>query len=271
MIRNKKGNSRFDFVVKNNICSKSKRSQVTIFIILALAILLIIFLLFRGDGFAQIFGGKSPITQIQDCVEESVDEAVDVLSLQGGSLNPQFYFEYKGDKIDYLCYTEEYYETCVMQKPLLRASIEKEIGNYIDDKVKSCVDSVVADLKGDGYEVSFGSVENSVDLVPGNIFVESETDLTVTGDTTESYKSIKTGINSKLYEMIMIASSIANWEARYGDSETMNYMIFYPSMKVEKKKQGDGTTIYILTDRVSLNKFQFASRSLVLPAGFSGN
>ena len=249
---------------------KNKKGQVTIFIILALAILVIVFLLFRGGSFMQIISGKSPITQIQDCVEEAVGESVDILSLQGGSLNPQFYFEYKGDKIDYLCYTEEYYKTCVMQKPLLRASIEREIGDYIDDKVKSCVDSVVADLKRDGYEVSFSEIENSVDLVPGNIFVDTKSDLTITKDTTESYKTIKTGINSKLYEMIMIASSIANWEARYGDSETMNYMIFYPSMKGEKKKQGDGTTIYILTDRVSLNKFQFASRSLVLPAGFSG-
>ena len=68
----------------------------------------------------------------------------------------------------------------------------------------------------------------------------------------------------------MIASSISNWEAKYGDSETMNYMIYYPNLKVEKKKQGDGTTIYIITDKESEDKFMFASRSLVLPAGFTG-
>ncbi len=248
----------------------NKKGQITIFIILALAMVLILFLLFRGGNFMQFIGGKSPVTQIQDCVEEAVEEAVDVLALQGGSINPEFYFEYKGDKIDYLCYTDEYYETCVMQKPLLRKSIEEEIENYIDDKVESCFNSVKANLEREGYVVGFGEVENSVDLISGNIFVETKSDLTITKDTTESYKSIKTDVGSKIYELVMIASSIANWEARYGDSETMSYMIFYPSIKVEKKKQGDGTTIYILTDRVSLNKFQFASRSLVLPAGFSG-
>ena len=68
----------------------------------------------------------------------------------------------------------------------------------------------------------------------------------------------------------MISSSILNWEARYGDSETMNYMIYYPSIKVEKKKQGDGSTVYIITDRLDLDKFMFASRSMALPAGLTG-
>jgi hypothetical protein len=37
---------------------------------------------------------------------------------------------------------------------------------------------------------------------------------------------------------------------------------------VEKKKQGDGTTVYILTDRDTDEKFYFASRSIAIPAGF---
>jgi hypothetical protein len=45
-------------------------------------------------------------------------------------------------------------------------------------------------------------------------------------------------------------------------------MNYYHDLKVEKKKQLDGTNIYILTDRNNENKFQFASRSVAWPPGY---
>ena len=45
-------------------------------------------------------------------------------------------------------------------------------------------------------------------------------------------------------------------------------MILYPGVKVEKYKQEDGTTVYILTDRNTNDKFQFAVRSLAWPPGY---
>jgi hypothetical protein len=68
----------------------------------------------------------------------------------------------------------------------------------------------------------------------------------------------------------MIASSIMAWETKWGDSQTMNYMLHYPSIKVEKKKQGDETKIYILTDRDTQEKFMFAVKSMPLPIGIVG-
>ena len=44
-------------------------------------------------------------------------------------------------------------------------------------------------------------------------------------------------------------------------------MLYYPSIKVEKKKQSEGTTIYILTDRDSSEEFMFAVRSFAIPPG----
>jgi hypothetical protein len=45
-------------------------------------------------------------------------------------------------------------------------------------------------------------------------------------------------------------------------------MSWYPNLKIEKKLQLDGTTIYIITDRDTEEVFQFASRSVVLPPGY---
>ena len=75
-------------------------------------------------------------------------------------------------------------------------------------------------------------------------------------------------MNNNIYELTSIAESILNWEAQYGDVETMTYMSFYKDLKVEKYKQTDGSKIYILTNRNTGDKFQFATRSYAFPAGY---
>ena len=250
---------------------KGKKAQITIFVILALAIVIILILLFTGrTNLTAIFTPTSPINQMKKCAQEPINEAVEMLRLQGGSLEPELYYTYEGNKIQYLCYTVENYKKCIMQRPFLKQSVEIELETYITLRVKNCLNSVKSELEKKGYTISMKTPEISVELVPDNILIDINADLSISKDKTESYKSIKTDVHSNLYDQIMIASSISNWEARYGDSETMNYMFYYPSLKVEKKKQGEGTTIYILTDRASEDKFIFASRSVALPAGLTG-
>ena len=75
-------------------------------------------------------------------------------------------------------------------------------------------------------------------------------------------------LNNNLYELVSITNSILNWESKYGDAETTVYMNYYHDLKVEKMKQSEGTTVYILTDKNNENKFQFASRSVAWPPGY---
>lgn len=249
----------------------NKRAQITIFIILALAIIVLLFLLFtKNTSITTIFSSQSPINQIKECSEDVLLQGVGLISAQGGSISPENYYLYNNNKIEYLCYSEENYKLGVIQKPLLKQSIEKELKEYITPEIKRCIDSVKTSLEKKSYTVSYSDPEISLELIPGNIIATINLDLKITKDKTESYKSIKTNINSNLYKMIMITSSILNFEASQGDSEIMTYMIYYPSLRVEKKIQGDGTKIYSLTDKTSLEKFMFASKSLVFPPGIIG-
>lgn len=250
--------------------SGKKRGQVTIFIIVAIVIIgiaVLLYLLTSGAGVTTTaeFDVKNPTVFIQSCLEDDVEDSVETISLQGGSIEPEHYFLYQGDKIEYLCYTEEYYVTCGVQQPLLKAHVEDEIENEISGEVVDCFNQLKDNYERKGYDVQLETGVAKVELLPRRIVVTFGYDLTVSKAETERYNSFNVILNNNLYELVSIASSIVEWESTYGDAETTIYMAYYPDLKVEKKKQGDGSTIYILTDRDSENKFQFASRSVAWP------
>ena len=250
----------------------NKKGQVAVFIVIALVIVVVLVLFFVGrDRFGVVVGGEEGVDNLKDCIGEGVDGGIEILSLQGGSIAPENYYLYDDEKVDYLCYTEEDYSNCIMQKPLLKQAIEKELEDYIKPKVQGCLNSFRISMEKKGYDVSLQGPEIRVELFPNNIQVTlKDVDLNIVKDEKEIYSSVKVDVNSKLYELVMVASSIANWEARYGDAEIMNYMINYPSLEILKKPQDDGTKIYILTNKKFSDKFMFASRSMVIPVGFTG-
>ncbi len=248
-----------------------KKAQLSIFIILGIMIVVVLLLLLANRiDITKIFTSPSVIEKIQKCVKDSAKEGIDKVSLQGGSMSPKNYYLYDGNEVDYVCYTEEYYKQCVMQKPLLKKSIQDELEIFLTERINGCLEAVSSSLQQDGYDVSFKKPKINVEINPKTILISIDSNLIVSKENTQTYNDIKVYIDSNLYDFLMIESSIANWEARYGDSESLAYMLYYPNLKVEKKIQGDGTRIYILTDRETLEKFIFATRSVPFTAGVSG-
>lgn len=250
----------------------NKRGQVTIFIIVAVLIVILAILVFlffpkikSGIGFDE----KNPSGFLQKCLEKDLREIVEKISLQGGSISPENFYLYQDNKIEYLCYTSEYYVTCAMQQPMLKPHIEKEISDGISEKSKQCLQELEKNYKSNGYQVEMKNNLVEIELLPKRIVTRLNSSLVLTkaGEKT-TYDSVNFAETNNLYELISIANSILNWEARYGNSETTVYMDYYHDLKVEKFKQTDGTTVYILTDRNTENKFQFASKSLVWPPGY---
>lgn len=252
---------------------KEKKGQITIFIILALAIVVVLILiLMRGNQFSVITTPKAPVDLVRECIEHEINKSVLLVMEQGGSIDPELYYLYEDSKIEYLCYSEENYDFCVMQKPLLKQAIEKELKKDLEPKIKDCMRLQKESLEKKGYDVFYKDPKVIVDLVPNNVIVNIDSDLKISkGDKTDNYKILKVAKTSKFYELVMISSSILNYEARYGKSEIMTYMMYYPDIRVEKKKQSEGTNIYILTDKENGGKFVFAVRSFSLPAGITGN
>tara|TARA_Y100000310_G_C20612220_1_gene778624 strand:+ start:644 stop:1489 length:846 start_codon:yes stop_codon:yes gene_type:complete len=268
-LNNKMGKKRGISLRKEGIFN-NKRGQLTIFIILAALIVIVGVLAFMF--FPQIQTGfgiisNNPNVFIQNCMEDKVKETVSMISLQGGSVNPQNYIPYEDEKIEYLCYTSEFYIPCVMQQPLLKQHIESEIKNEIKQESSECLNSLKKSFESQGYDVELKIKDTKVEILPNRISVTFENDLTLRKEEAERYDELKVNLNNNLYELVSIANSIISMEVRYGDSETTTYMNYYHDLKVEKHKQTEGSTIYILTERDNGNKFQFASRSIAWPAG----
>lgn len=269
----KRGTPALTSGMNKKICPMSKRSQVTLFIIIAIVAVALIVLIYMF--WPDIQGGvgivpSTPQGYIQDCMEEEMAKVVETISLQGGSLNPENSINYLGNEVEYLCYNEEYYLRCVMQQPMLKSHIEDEIENAIRVKTDECFNALQESYEGKGYSVNLVRGDYDVELLPRQVSATFNYPLTLTKQDTERYPSFRVDLSNNLYELVMVATSILNWEARYGDAETTTYMDYYPDLKVEKQKQSDGSTIYILTNRDTGNKFQFASRSIAWPPGYGG-
>lgn len=249
--------------------AKSKGGQITVFIIIAIAIVAVL-LVFLVPDFKGIFVKAEPDMEIKNCAKDAVQEALEIILPRGGSAEPKLYYNYNNEPVEYTCYTNEYYKQCVMQKPLLKQSIESEIEKYAQPKIKLCVNNMIKNLEGSGFDVKkAGSEAVDVQIIPG--YIKASVDLEIAtekGGEKRVYDKFIAGFESEIYDIIMIAYSISEWETRYGDSSPDAYMAFYPSLKVEKQKQPDSTTIYIITNRDTKEVFQFASRSLAWPPGY---
>ena len=247
----------------------NKKGQVTIFIILAL--LIVIFGILIYTFYPSIKDGletetKTPEQFVSNCLKEDLENLVEKISSQGGSLNPEHYFLYNGNKLEYLCYTDEYYLTGKRLNPMLFQHIEKEIKNNIQARANECFDNLVESYEKKGYSAELKKGSMSVELLPEKILTRFDNyTLTLTKSSAEKHDKFQIVLNNNLYELVEIANSILDWESTYGDAETSIYMTLKKDLKVEKWKQLDGTTVYILTDRNTQDKFQFASRSVAWP------
>ena len=250
---------------------REKRGQVTIFIILGVIIVvfgILVYMFYPSIKSTVSSDSQNPSAFMEDCLEKEIKNNLEILSAQGGSLNPEQYILYYNQRVEYLCYTNEYYKTCVVQQPMLKTHIESEIKTSINDEAKQCLNELKESYSKKGYKINSQEKDFEVELLPKRIIVRFKDIITIGKENSESYNSIEAVFTNNLYELTSIANSILNWESNYGDAETTTYMNYYKDLKVEKKKQSDGSKVYILTDRNSGNKFQFASRSVAWPPGY---
>lgn len=248
----------------------SKRGQVSIFVIVAVVLVGIV-LVFYAIPQTRVFlpgsTAQDPNSFVEQCMLSDVEESLEKIMVQGGSYTPDNYLMYNGEQLQYLCYTTENYIPCTVQQPLLVSHVEQELKDAVQQRASSCVQQLEEEFERRGYSIAESPGELNVSIVPGMIFLSFDGPFVVQKETTETFRSVVITQESNAYDLLLIASSIVEFESTLGDSETTLYMNYYPDLVIEKMRR-EGDTIYTIRNVVTQDEFRFASRSLVWPAGY---
>jgi len=251
---------------------EDKSGQVTIFVIIAIvivgAVLLYFFVLPGSRVNISDFNSENPQGFMQTCLNERIIEVVQLVSIQGGSVEPEHYFTYNEVPIEYLCYTNENLKPCVVQQPLLKQHIESEVESAIGNDVQRCFDSLKESYEGKGYNVALDAGITRVELLPNRINIDMNYILTTSKSETTRFDDFSVAVDNNLYELVSIANSIIEWETTIGDADPRIYGRLDSNIIVDKNLRDDGTKIYKIEELSSGDIFQLASRSLVFPVGY---
>lgn len=247
----------------------NKKGQLAIFIIVALVIVTI-FLVFLVYPKVNLFSSEefTPIGYLKNCIEPQIKISSETISKHGGVLEPQGFIFYNNSKIQYLCYTSEYLKTCVVQQPMIREKFEDELEKIMTSKISTCVQNLRREYESKGYTVSATSPESKITIVPGNMRISIEAPMTITKENSQTFKQFNIDVESQLYDVLLTATNIIQFESALGDSETSLYIRYYPNLKIKKIDAGDGNKVYIVSDVRTKESFIFASRSLSWPPGY---
>jgi len=249
----------------------NKKSQITIFIILALILIVLIILIFllRAPPKIRVFNEDEPQAYIESCTREYVEDAIFLISQHGGDIEPKGSISYENLDRTYLCYNNNYYEGCINQRPLLVEHIEQEITNYITPHLEECFKELVSNY-GNRYNVELEK-QMKVDTIlqSKNVYVEIGRELDAErSDESRNFKKFSMHLNSPIYNFAEIAMEIVNQETKYCNFDVISYMFLYPEYDITKFITGDSNIIYQITERATNQKFTFAVRGCVMPPSF---
>lgn len=249
---------------------KAKRAQVTIFIIVAILIVVAILAIFFLTGEADIDEPTdiSPKNIIDKCVRDVVEESIEKVMLNGGEATPSQPIMYQGDPYNYLCYQADFYQGCYNIHPMLERQIENEIFEDTRLEVQGCFDSMREELENQGYVIGGGGTTYSINLLPGHVAVNLQKRIDATSPTgaTQSLEDFDTRVMSPLYDLVLVAREVVNGESQFCNFEYNGYVLLYPQYDIRRIDYRD-SKIYRLIDRRSTEEFRFAVRSCAFAHG----
>jgi len=257
------------------------RGQLTIFIVVGLILIsgVALFFLLRTKATSQIGGTTETNANafLSSCIEQKTKEAVNELSIRGGYLNSTLNIDFMFTKekvyrnITYLCYTQNNFRPCVVQKPMVFLDMQNGIKNYISSDMESCFNAMVDNFKSQGFTVGENSKLNSFDVVfgPKKITIQTDSQVTLTKtDETTTQKNFQVILPSRIYEIMTVVQEVVNQEAMFCHFEDSGFTVAYPEFSIDKFDKESGVKIYTIENKVSKERFRFAVRSCSILTGY---
>ena len=254
-----------------NLSNKNRKSQITIFVILALIIVVAIALgvvLFKKPV-SVINIEEDPQAFIESCVKDSIEKHEQIILDNNGYPNiTSNFLLYENEKVPFLCTSSQFYVPCVNQEPMLVESIRRKLEDRIKLDAKNCFETLIKDLRKKGYNIQEGNMSLNVILRSGKIGVDINKKIVMTkGENSQIIESWRTFLPSPLFNLIDTARNIVNYESTLCEFNDMVWMNFFPAIRIIRFITSEGSKVYLLTDKESEKELKIAIRTCVLPAG----
>lgn len=258
-------------MVKNNMrCITNKRGQITLFVILALLIISVILVFVFWVQPTYITPQSGTKLGIEGCIESVITNSIQQMEKQyAGFPGLEFSYEYKGELVPYLCYTNLYLQQCINQKPFLLQHFSEELNKISESEIFQCYEDNLDDLKKRGFEIKEGVKDLEIEINPEQIIATLKAPVVASsGGVSQSYSEFKAILQSPIYNMLMIATYIIQQETRYGDAVIEDAMLFHPELIITKIRREDGNKVYIIENKYTKEVIKFATRSIPWPVGY---
>ena len=221
----KRSNLRFDFLDTKGNIAKSKRSQVTIFIIIALVVLgaVLIYFALRQKAPAAITKElREPFDYFLSCIDNQVGMASKIAETQAGYVKlPEFspgsdympfssQLDFSGVAVPYWYYASG--NGIIKEQFLTKKEIERQIEDYLSENLKNCDFS---QFTNQGYEIELKEFEPSVSISDYSVKASVNSEMKVSfGNLTETKRGHSAETQTRLGRFYNIAKEVYDKEKK---------------------------------------------------------
>lgn len=201
---------------------REKRGQLTIFVILGILLIGIVFftfflLLSNSEKGNTSHLKRPPKTNAQEFIEQCslpyLEEAVNKINAQGGYTYDKLpSLTYKFEKISYLCHTPNHNQNCVNLEPVFVGAVQRELDSYLLPRVEECFDEFLSSYSA--YDMELEETKLETKILPTKILVGLEKNIRIKDPSVEiTFEDFSFEKDSPLYTFINMALDLSNKEA----------------------------------------------------------
>jgi hypothetical protein len=234
----------------------SRKSQVTIFIIIAILIVFIITLFFMSRYIGpnpNIPDNIQPIfLSMQECIDKNTEQAIFLIGWGGGYISPP----YNSSTVNGIPY---YYLNGEILIPS-KEKIENQLNNYLNEMLIFCYN----DLDTINYQIKFGKINSDTKIEDNKIIFNEEIPLIITNkNKTYSLSNFQSEIPIKIRKILEFSENITKEQIFYSDNiclTCINDKAIEMDLFIEITDYDNETVIITVIDKNSSilnNEFRF--------------
>lgn len=204
----------------------SKKGQITIFIVIGIILLVSIsVILWVNNQKTQTtsseldkkinYNVEGFQTYVESCIKQETEPAIKVLGLNGGTLDQlNSYKMYDGKRFKYLCTQGQTNKDC-KNVILTRQDLEIELEEYLEKKLKECIDLEV--FKKRGYRITSQNTQVDVKITTRSVLVNLNYPVTFEKNNEKTYfNEFILDLDNPLSQLYELSNQIINHETIEG-------------------------------------------------------